>query len=272
MITQSAAAGKPEQVTGDRMRLTCPNCGAQYEVPDDVIPESGRDVQCSNCGDTWFQFHPDHTPDDAPNEDNEDTQSWDAPDNADEEDLGPIQRKELDDSVTSVLREEADRETRARAAETGGLESQPDLGLDSGNDEVDRRSREARDRMARLRGETSDPDDFGIDPTSRRDLLPDIEEINSSLRSESEESPAMDPSEAYPEEEPSSGGFRRGFLLVIILAAILVSLYVFAPKISAMVPQLDGVLSDYVNAVNTWRVWLDGQVSNLMLWLDSMST
>ncbi|OIQ31153.1 MAG: hypothetical protein BM562_08810 [Alphaproteobacteria bacterium MedPE-SWcel] len=37
------------------MRLICPNCGAQYEVPEDVIPDEGRDVQCSNCGDTWFQ-------------------------------------------------------------------------------------------------------------------------------------------------------------------------------------------------------------------------
>ena len=43
------------------MRLTCPNCGAQYEVPDEVIPDDGRDVQCSNCGDTWFQAHPDNT-------------------------------------------------------------------------------------------------------------------------------------------------------------------------------------------------------------------
>ena len=42
------------------MRITCPNCGAQYEVPDEVIPTEGRDVQCSNCGDTWFQAHPDH--------------------------------------------------------------------------------------------------------------------------------------------------------------------------------------------------------------------
>jgi len=37
------------------MRLVCPNCGAQYEVDDRVIPENGRDVQCSNCGHTWFQ-------------------------------------------------------------------------------------------------------------------------------------------------------------------------------------------------------------------------
>ncbi|MEP5090684.1 MAG: zinc-ribbon domain-containing protein, partial [Paracoccaceae bacterium] len=41
------------------MRLICPNCDAQYEVPSEVIPEDGRDVQCSNCGDTWFQAHPD---------------------------------------------------------------------------------------------------------------------------------------------------------------------------------------------------------------------
>ncbi|SLN29270.1 hypothetical protein ROA7450_01252 [Roseovarius albus] len=45
------------------MRLTCPNCGAQYEVPAEVIPEAGRDVQCSNCNDTWFQPHPDSEPD-----------------------------------------------------------------------------------------------------------------------------------------------------------------------------------------------------------------
>ena len=37
------------------MRLICPNCGAQYEVDDSVIPEDGRDVQCSGCGHGWFQ-------------------------------------------------------------------------------------------------------------------------------------------------------------------------------------------------------------------------
>jgi len=37
------------------MRLTCPNCEAQYEVDEAVIPEGGRDVQCSNCGHTWYQ-------------------------------------------------------------------------------------------------------------------------------------------------------------------------------------------------------------------------
>ncbi|MEO0358252.1 MAG: zinc-ribbon domain-containing protein, partial [Pseudomonadota bacterium] len=36
------------------VRLTCPNCEAQYEVPDDAVPAAGREVQCSNCGHTWF--------------------------------------------------------------------------------------------------------------------------------------------------------------------------------------------------------------------------
>jgi predicted Zn finger-like uncharacterized protein len=37
------------------MRLVCPNCAAQYEVDEGAIPEAGRNVQCANCGDTWFQ-------------------------------------------------------------------------------------------------------------------------------------------------------------------------------------------------------------------------
>ena len=44
------------------MRLICPNCDAQYEVPDEGMPAAGRDVQCSNCGQTWFQHHPDNEP------------------------------------------------------------------------------------------------------------------------------------------------------------------------------------------------------------------
>ena len=40
------------------MRLICPNCHARYEVPEENIPATGRDVQCSACYNTWFQMHP----------------------------------------------------------------------------------------------------------------------------------------------------------------------------------------------------------------------
>jgi predicted Zn finger-like uncharacterized protein len=36
------------------MRLTCPNCGAEYEVSDGMVPPAGRHVQCTSCHTRWF--------------------------------------------------------------------------------------------------------------------------------------------------------------------------------------------------------------------------
>lgn len=36
------------------MRLTCPNCGADYEVPAGMVQGGGRRVQCSACHTRWF--------------------------------------------------------------------------------------------------------------------------------------------------------------------------------------------------------------------------
>jgi len=36
------------------MLLTCPNCEAEYEVPDGMVPAAGRHVQCTNCHTRWF--------------------------------------------------------------------------------------------------------------------------------------------------------------------------------------------------------------------------
>ncbi|MBZ8118290.1 zinc-ribbon domain-containing protein [Roseovarius sp. LXJ103] len=280
------------------MRLTCPNCGAQYEVPDDVIPETGRDVQCSNCGDTWFQHHADHVPEKDPAE----AQPWeDVPTDAAHEEAEPQdssqgtsdgstseraqteppkggpspvdapQRRKMDPEVTNVLREEAEREARARAAETNGIETQPDLGLDEG--EEDRRAREARARMARLRGGEGDDEVGDIDPTSRRSLFPDIEEINSSLEPGVDPQADLDLDDPYPEASVrASGGFRRGFSTVLLIATIGLLLYVFAPAISRMVPAVAGVLTDYASWVDGLRLWLDGQIGAVMAMLDGMTS
>ncbi len=309
------------------MRLTCPNCGAQYEVPDDVIPQAGRDVQCSNCGDTWFQTHRDHTaPEDdastAPDDREEDAPDTPepaapepapepAPDNPDEiaepaetapDDVpsgapaitpepapgtpDPTERpgrREIDPAVANLLREEAEREKRARAAaQSGGLETQPDLGLPDSHDE-DRRSREARARMSHLRGDDSsvpasqdhepegaDPQD--IDPISHRSLFPDIEEINSSLAPGATGARTGPDHTAYPEASGRRGQFRSGFLLAALIAVAALLAYVFAPQLADMVPALREVLGEYVGWVNGLRRWLDGQITALMLWLDSMAS
>ena len=46
---------KDQDTSHSAMRITCPNCNAHYEIGDDLIPSEGRDVQCSNCGTSWFQ-------------------------------------------------------------------------------------------------------------------------------------------------------------------------------------------------------------------------
>ncbi|WP_415404240.1 zinc-ribbon domain-containing protein [Tateyamaria sp. SN3-11] len=263
------------------MRLICPNCDAQYEVVDDVIPAEGRDVQCSNCGQTWFQHHRDHTPDEAEAADlPEDLAEPDDTPAEDEEraDAPEPQRRELDPSVADILRQEAEIENQARSQAAEALESQPDLGLDSSESDSERRAREARERMARMRGEDPGPSRVSEAAAtaaaigSRRDLLPDIEEINSTLRSTSDRQAGTTSDVSEPQDAPvarKQSGFRRGFMLMVLLALILGAIYVFAPQIAQAVPQVDPYLSAYVAQVDSARGWLDGQVTAILTALDS---
>jgi predicted Zn finger-like uncharacterized protein len=266
------------------MRLICPNCDAQYEVPDEVVPTAGRDVQCSNCGQTWFQHHADYQPGSDPAEPD---------DHADEEVAPPPPppparteapqpepaRKDLDEDVAKILREEAAEEQQARRQrQSEPLESQPDLGLDEADDmdEDERRSLEARQRMARMRGEPepmSDADAKAAAMSSRRDLLPDIEEINSTLRNDEERAVSSDePQLEGGTTRKRRRGFRRGLFLMLLLFILLIALYIFAPQISKAVPQLESALTSYVAWVDQLRTWLDGRVQSIAQWLDSKAS
>lgn len=283
------------------MRLICPNCGAQYDVPVDVIPEAGRDVQCSNCGHTWFQRHPDQDPDlaedlELPMPDPE----WEPePEDEPEEEPAaappadaPEPKPRVDPEMAEIFRKEREYENRRRSAET--LESQPDLGLtEPDEDEQARRSRQARERMARMRGAdapaASTPrlhDEGEAAATaaaaaaaagSRRGLLPDVDEINQSLRSSSAETrvvdSAKDETERRRAERASSGqGFGKGFMTVILLVGAAVALYAFAPALAEVAPPLVPLLESYVSAIDQGRIWLNEQVIALMMTLDAMSS
>jgi predicted Zn finger-like uncharacterized protein len=339
------------------MRLNCPNCGAEYEVPEEVIPQNGRDVQCSNCGDTWFQPHPSQppleetgdlggngpdftggltepddlaadetpapvtevpdvtaadvvpaevTPAEEPREDHaEDTvgetgdptigdaapaaaQTAQEPAETITEDpasnvaddvpeetppAAPRPKRELKEDIASVLREEAEHEARAREAEA--MESQPDLGLESADNESARR--ESEQRRARIKGE--DPDRSVAAETaiasaaaSRRDLLPDIEEINSTLRRKGETDSAETQLADYEDRKGRKRGFRRGFVLIFTLAVIAVVVYLEAARIADLLPQAKPYLDSYVTWVQKMRLALDDQARALMQWLDGMTS
>ena len=180
------------------------------------------------------------------------------------------ERRELDPGITEVLREEAERESAARASESGGLETQPELGLSEKPDDAERRSAEAQARMARLRGETEEDsaeedEDEGPDPGTRRNLLPDIDEINSSLDSDSSDPSAVHPSDAAEVASAKQpGGFRRGFRTIILLALLGFVLYVFAPQISTTIPAVEGPLESYVQMVDGARIWFHEMVDGML--------
>ncbi len=266
------------------MRLICPNCGAQYEVGDDVIPTAGRDVQCSNCGHSWFQRPAsqdrdlaeemglelpedddgaaEHLPEDElPEADTAEVASDHLPEDEFEEDYNDpderdLKRQELDPDVVGILREEAEREQAERAEETGGLETQTELGLESGDDNAAR-----AERAARLRGlseDEADEDEAAISAvvatSARRDLLPDIEEINSTLTATSERQEDDDDDR---DEKRARSGFRRGFIIAVLFFALLALVYSYAPRIVESFPGAEPALSSYVDAVNQLRLWVD---------------
>lgn len=274
------------------MRLICPNCDAEYQVDDAAIPDGGRDVQCSNCGHAWFQLPADvEIAREAEDElFGEDTATGDAPSepvppivepvvasaNADSAIPPPVAtsddaaaptpaRQTLAESVLSVLREEAERETAVRRdkaplpdEDRGAIETQTEFGLDDALNSAGISA--AARHIARLKGADTDVRPLTEARTAaRRDLLPDIEEINSTLRANSDRAPeADDEVDALPDIKPRRRGFRSGFVLMMIVAVTLAMAYVMAPRIVAQIPGSAAPMKAYVSAVDSGRIWLDG--------------
>lgn len=264
------------------MRLTCPNCDAQYEVDAAVIPDEGRDVQCSSCGHTWFQAASaemvaapapkddgyedlpdlDDLPAAAPEVIPEGAQEVvDAPPAEVPEPPAGLKPRGLDEAVRTVLREEAERESEARRAEGTSVEAAGEAAGESGLSEAapvpppptpapDPRPAAAHD------------EDHLVSRASRRELLPDIEEINSTLRATSERS--GDPAARNVPEtlRQRRNGFRRGFLSALTVMILALLPYVLAESLARRVPPLAPAVTGYAHAIDSVRMWLDGRMKS----------
>ena len=286
------------------MRLTCRNCDAQYEVDDAAIPPKGRDVQCSGCGHAWFQMRVDAVPQLRPEVSapvdpagpDPAAAMWSDPgvhtkdDPARTEPLtdeGPppvlpeaqedaaLRRRGVDDTVLEVLREEAAREAAVRRAEAPPpIEVQTDLGLAPPPPPLPPSVLAARQSFADF---LVSPDELTLEedtqarPASRRELFPDIEEINSTLRASSE--PRDDESEAGTETYVGADrrGFRTGFLMIILIAVLLSLLYAMAPRIVAAVPASESAMQAYVDGVDWARLGVDAALQSAIRSLRSLS-
>lgn len=261
------------------MRLICPECAAQYEVDASVIPEAGRDVQCSSCGHTWWQTREEniepaaqaeaaaeHAQNTATPSNTAPTPPKAPPASAPEtaEDLeasvaatlsaaggaaaaAAVPNKSLDDAVLDVLREEAHRETTARKAE------EPNKKTDTPAEESVKPVEEEPQGKVMFTN-----DGVPIAPRPRNSqLLPDIDEINSTLDGQEQAEETAEVVNKTPAERPQKRGFRTGFLLMFTIALALVATYVYADLIAEKVPSLKPTLDVFTQKVDAARIWLD---------------
>ena len=134
------------------IRLICPGCKTEYQIPESALPATGREVECSSCGQSW-RATPPKLEDSPPLELGSYLYNFDAlpradqvepphpplpepaaaapeaiasppeligppPPVADDIDIEPIpRRRQLPDSVLSILLEEVEHERQAREAE-----------------------------------------------------------------------------------------------------------------------------------------------------------
>ena len=201
----------------------------------------------------------------------------------------PPPKRSLDDSVLAVLREEAEREAAARKADAAGLEMQGDLGLPPPVSPsvgasaaaavaatLAAEAEDVQDIVPGRAGASTAPPEPMTDtekriaamqgkpaprprPAARRDLLPDVEEINSTL-SPSDTSSRYDADDLPDLTKAKRSGFRSGFVLMVLVAALATTLYLMAPQISQQIPGAAETMTAYVAAVDAGRVWLDGMI------------
>lgn len=274
------------------MRLVCPNCGAQYNVADDAIPPGGRDVQCSSCHQTWFQT--DHATATAEAQtarpeksrvlsrplmkeefinpasdsiaaaisnviakDVEDAAKEVVAEELAEAPPAEMPRKVLDSAVADILRQEAARaDSVPKPKLTDADIAPPVTQAETRHEFVD--ADETRKRIAQMT-----EDEGGVrtgqkpvfeDPSN---TIPDIHEINATLRARAAASDTSGLTEAEKAAARERSGFRGGFFFVLIVLAVLIGPYFFADQITENLPQTVGFMADYTNTIDQIRVQLN---------------
>ena len=220
------------------MLIKCPNCDAQYEVPNDIIPAAGRDVQCSSCSKTWFVTGQSGTKivkDKASNYKNqkkgelpkfETTESF----------LTDKATKDVDKDVLEILKEEADREIRARAVDGVTLENTQKLSSKRAIKNSTKNNRKADSKAL--------PDNIEIGTTLEETLAPN-----------------------YPAEEPiksKNKSGKVGFFVGLVVIGICWGAYTYEDLISRSVPQTAIYLDIYKNYVEYMLAARDDVLQNLI--------
>lgn len=219
------------------MRVTCPTCGAQYEIAGAMLPAPGRHVQCSACHTRWFVRS------EAPKvEENED-------------DI--VRRLEARSHLRAVPSPAPPApppvaEPPAEVVEPEEAEPAPEPAPD-----VQPVARPVPERPGAVTplAPTAAP----AKPAERPMVRSEGVVLRPAPRIELGEAMAPSPQPART-TKPKRSGFGRGLLVVLILLGIAVGVYVWRAPIAASVPAVAPALGAYGRAVDDLRMKLDEAV------------
>jgi predicted Zn finger-like uncharacterized protein len=252
------SAGGTIEATGETMRLTCPKCAAQYEVPEAAIPAAGREVQCSDCDAVWFQERPGPV---APAPGDAAGATATAEDPPPGPETAPAPQRQLDPAVADILRAEADRERSARAAEAAG--AMPAEAAAAPNTGDTSRSAQDAHEISRRPATTAPSQTGGAAPGP--DPSPQIEDVVASPSPAHAARASLAPG-THDDTSPArrGRGFRTGFLLAVLASGTALAAYIFEAEIARLVPAAEQGLARYVETLDTARTLLADTVEDLL--------
>ncbi len=241
--------------------LTATMVEARDEAPDDASDETLTEIPQSAESAMRVVAENDEPDAEASDKDEPHVEDEDAADTT----PGTAGRRGIDPDVRDILRAEAEREARLRQA-AHPVETQAEMPLDEAPQDAER---------ARKRAEFADAEDaFTVAAASaahaggsRRDLLPDIEEINSTLRATEDRRDTGDGDEAVATDRADAArrrkGVRLGFFVTLAVTAGLIWVYVNADMLSRNVPAIGGAVEGFTTQVDGARYWLDALARRL---------
>lgn len=212
------------------MRLTCPNCGAEYELPDGMIPPGGKHVQCSACHTRWFMRAS------TPRAVSEDQilQRLEARTARPRPVLVPV-------PTVPVEPEEPEEEPEETV-------SVPMTGPDFGWEAPRAEPEPARPDLPAPEVEPEGEPEPEVEPVPAASAAP---MLRSAPRLE------LSPGPVAPARPPMRSRFGRGLILAFLIAALAIVVYVWRDSLSRAVPPAAGALQGYGDAVDEARAWLD---------------
>lgn len=266
------------------IRLICPGCGAEYVLPQEAIPPAGREVECSACAHVWQAQRPPRTA--APL----DLRSYTLPRQdtpRSDEDERPVTlppaRRRLSPDVLDILREEVDHERRLRESEAAGRPDEPAEAMAPPDDASAQNDMPPVDSSAPQDDPLAEDDSLWpattvILPagatraitTNPQPQVPATEAVAAALLrpdlptdrpavlplrpapvQQARPSPKAEP-RPVPVQASSRSGYRLGFGLAVLVAAILMAAYLLAPRLQ----DGGGPLADWRQTVDAARLWL----------------